>query len=737
MANQNYFKKQQADFIDITQSDIPISTAYGIYVGVVKAIDTEFRSGRLYVYIPGFSTYDPTKPFSLPQVTYASPFLGSTVGEPTKDPGLFTITGQSYGMSVPMPDLESEILCCFPAGQRQYGYWFACVSNKLSRNMVPDIGAISGKLLMEESIPPELQQLISTNQNYPVGEINEENPNNFTKDWYTTDKRPLHIPRITQLWNQGLDADPDRGITTSSSQRDPFSTVYGFITPGRPVNDPGKDPTILAGVKTRNINETYAETFKVKARIGGHSFVMDDGDFTGKNNLIRLRSSAGHQIIMNDTDGFMYISTASGKNWIELTNSGDLLIYNQGDFAVRTEGNMLFHADGKINFNATQINMNADQDINLQTAFFKVNATNNANIYSNYLNLQGRSANLSGSGRVSINSSSLINIAGSAIYLNSGGSGANIRPPASIRKYQLKDVKGVRFPVSTDTAKFTPNNLPFVDLWTQEPTASLISINYKIPTHEPYDRTGIGSRINNVSNAANQQGLINLSSLTGNASDLASISAQLPGVANAIRQPINQAKKAPVSSFVSQPTPSETIGNLTKDQTQAYMAQIGYSESTGNYAVSDKNNNGYQGKYQLGSAALQGLELVKPGTPQTQEALNNPNNWIGGPGKPANLQEFLDSPQIQEQAMQNYTAKNYNRLKDLGLVNDNSSPEVVSGFLGASHLGGPDGVNKWAKGGLDARDSNGTTLSSYFQLGRFSQTQTEIITASNATRNPV
>lgn len=732
MANQNYFKNQTAEFINIDKSDIPIDTAYGIYVGVVKGIDTEFRMGRLYVYIPGFSSGDPKKPFSLPQVTYASPFLGSTTGETTASPGLFTITGQTYGMNMPLPDIDSQVLCCFPAGQRQYGYWFACITNRLSRNMVPDIGAIPEKLLMPESIPQELKELIDPSQNYPVGEINEENKTNLKADWYSTDLRPLHIPRITQLWNQGLDADPARGVLTSSSQRDPISSVYGVITPGRPVNDPSKDPAVQAGIKNRDIDETLAQRFTTKARLGGHSFVLDDGDFNGKNNLIRLRSSAGHQIIMNDTEGFMYVSTASGRNWIELTSNGDLLIYNQGDMAVRSQGNIFFHADQKLNLNANEINIRAEQSLKIQSPFIDMNASSRANIYSGYLNLQGRAAQLSAASSVSVRAASAVNIAGSVIYLNSDGAGPNIAPPKSITKFQSKDVVGVRYPVTPSTAQFTPNNNPFVELWTAEPNPSLISINTKVPTHEPYDRTGLGSRIGNLTNVSLRQGLINLSSLTGDANDLAAVTSKYPGVANAVRQPINQAKKAPPASFVKQPLPTQNVGNLNRDQTQAYMAQIGYSESTGNYAAD--NSRGYVGKYQLGSAALEGLGFVKPGTPQTDEALKNPNNWIGGAGKPANLQEFLNNPALQEQAMQDYTNKNYTSLTNLGLISENSSPEVVSGYLSAAHLGGPKGVERWANGGLDAKDANGTTLSSYFQLGRFSQTQTPTIVASNTSR---
>jgi len=39
------------------------------------------------------------------------------------------------------------------------------------------------------------------------------------------------------------------------------------------------------------------ESSKLRA---GHTFVMDDGTLYGKDQLIRLRTSLGHQILMSD-----------------------------------------------------------------------------------------------------------------------------------------------------------------------------------------------------------------------------------------------------------------------------------------------------------------------------------------------------------------------------------------------------------------------------------------------------
>ena len=45
-------------------------------------------------------------------------------------------------------------------------------------------------------------------------------------------------------------------------------------------------------------------------------FVMDDGDDKGKSNQIRLRTSTGHQILMDDDEGIIYVATASGNAWV-------------------------------------------------------------------------------------------------------------------------------------------------------------------------------------------------------------------------------------------------------------------------------------------------------------------------------------------------------------------------------------------------------------------------------------
>ena len=73
---------KRAQFADPNNSDI--ANNMGIYVGVVKSIDTSFRTGRISVYIAAFGS-DPNSPSSWFEVTYASPYMGTTTG-PARNP---------------------------------------------------------------------------------------------------------------------------------------------------------------------------------------------------------------------------------------------------------------------------------------------------------------------------------------------------------------------------------------------------------------------------------------------------------------------------------------------------------------------------------------------------------------------------------------------------------------------------------------------------------------------------
>lgn len=473
-------------------------------------------------------------------------------------------------------------------------------------------------------------------------------------------------------------------------------------------------------LKTGNFNPI---DYKVTTRVGGHSLTMDDGDIYNKNNLVRLKTSAGHQIMMNDSEGFMYIANAAGTAWVELTQKGDILIYGAKDMSIRTQGNLMMHSDHNINLNAVgSVNINAGVYAKIQAQAVEALGNQSLNLYGKQAQLASAGTlALRASGSMGIQAGGSIGIKGSGIALQGGGGGTGqIAPPTGIPKYGLPD------------ARFTGGQ------W-QINSAGFSSINYKVPTHEPYARAGIAAIVDLqnqlaeefAANAAAAGATINAD---GTVTQPDTSPKTTAGADEAANSPVK--RPAPTSAFIKQPDPGQGIGNLDKDQLRAYMAQTSYSESGGDYGAI--NQFGYAGKYQMGAAALSNPNIgyIKPGTPQTKEAMNNPANWTGKDGI-YSFDDFANNPSVQEKAMYNYTQGNYTTLQRNGLITPETPADVTAGLLSASHLVGPGGPNttkgvyNWYKNGAPASDANGTTAADYFNRGRYSQTQVATITASN------
>jgi hypothetical protein len=703
---QPYIGTKNVDFIDKQNADIP--NISGIFKGIVKEIDTTTRSSRIYVYITEFGgSADDSLNWKL--VSYASPFLGYTSG---RDNGStlnsFITTKQTYGFYMSPPDIGSQVLCCFPSGNSNEGYWFASVNPNLSKYMVPAIGAVTLDKIDAYSIPDELRPYLKNGQRYPVGEFNENDSKVFDSNWVNK-LRPLHIPRTIQLVAQGLDQDPDRGAISSSIQRDPVSSVFGFSTPGRPTKDqdPSQDPNLRQKLKSNNFNPA---DFIVYNRLGGHSLTMDDGDLYNENNLVQLRSASGHQILLNDSKGFIYISNSTGTSWVELTSQGDILIYGAKDFSVRAQGNIMMHSDNDITFNAqNNINVKAGNSVKLQGLVVQANADKVLNLYGQQAQLRGASvAALQANGPISIKGST-VNVQGGTINLNSGGAGSQIAPPVRIQEYILPDT----FNSGTGYAVYTN---------------SLISAAYKVPTHEPYIRGSVAAVIKQQEQLANLTATSN-TSVSGEGIFPPVVISQV-GADQADQEAVTNA--APAGAFIKQPDPGRNLGSLDKDQVQAYLAQVGYSQSGGNYTAVGEN--GEQGKYKLSAPVLAGLGYVQEGTTNSQ--LENPNVWTGKDGM-FSASNFRNAPTVQEQAVYSFTKQNYSQLQASGLITNTTGTDTIAGLLTASHVSSPTVAGQWYQTGQNLSDATGTTLSQYYNQGRFSQTQASRIAVSNSSKGLV
>lgn len=279
----------------------PVNIYPGTYVGIVKNnADVGQRAGRLWVYIPEFLGEE-DNPNSWIEVSYASPFYGVSPHEPPrddKDSQLPPVT--TYGFWAIPPDVGVRVLCTFVKGEQTLGYWFAVIPG-LSHSMVPVAGAPDGKT--------------------PVMDLNPYDPkNNNDKDISALQRQPYEA--LTQQYTtQGLAEDPVRGPITTSSIRESPSRVFGISSQSTP-------------------------------EAPGHSFVMDDGGEDGTNKLIRIRTSSGNQITMNDDTGMIYLINAGGTGWVEISPSGQIDVFGAAGINMATNGDVNFHADNNVNIHA-------------------------------------------------------------------------------------------------------------------------------------------------------------------------------------------------------------------------------------------------------------------------------------------------------------------------------------------------------------------------------------------------
>ena len=135
----------------------------------------------------------------------------------------------------------------------------------------------------------------------------------------------------------------------------------------------------------------------------------------------------------------------------------------------------------------------------------------------------------------------------------------------------------------------------------------------------------------------------------------------------------------------------ERIKQYHEDELNRFLNDIGFRESGNRYDITNKW--GYMGKYQFGKTTLKGL------------------------GFKVTKQEFLNNPQLQEEAMMALLLHNKEKLQKYIDVFDGQTINGMyiseSGILAAAHLGGQGSVKRYFKNGKVFKDGFGTKITSY------------------------
>lgn len=447
-------------------------TEFGPFIGRVTNNVDPTRQGRLQVYIEQFAGPNPEDPSLWRTVSYCPPFYGATPKGGSAGTGTY-LNGnqQSYGMWFTPPDIGVNVLCFFVEGDPNQGYYVGCIPEQGINHMIPAIG----------SVPRTQTQTQNNNQAVyfagapllPVTEINNApgNPATNENPRFFDQPKPVHSYVAATLFQQGLINDPVRGTIGSSSQRESPSACYGMSTPGRAIYQGGLGggPDGEANVVAQ-LQNLKPEDVKVIGRRGGHTFVMDDGNLAGNDNLIRIRTSKGHQITMSDDGNCFYICHANGQTWIELGQEGTLDVFSTNSVNIRSQGTINLHAD-------QDINMYAGNKINIKSLKgTAIQSDGELNVACK------KDLTLFASAKIGVKSNGTLALKGKLTSVEATGPLALKGLPISLNGLPglpITTPKGITKTLMPDTEFNTSSG------WTVSATG-LESIVTRAPTHEPY-----------------------------------------------------------------------------------------------------------------------------------------------------------------------------------------------------------------------------------------------------------
>ena len=463
---------------------------------VVNHLDPTYMGGlevTIIKAIPGLSETQSSNVI----VKYCSPFFGQTSskfeGNNSAD---FNDVQKSYGFWMVPPDIGATVMVMFIEGDINQGYWFGCVPDTYQNQMTPGIAASQFS-----AVSPADEAKYGTKL-LPVAEYHKKSrgmeiptPDTFTK--------AIH-PFADRLLQQGLLLDTIRGVTSSSARREVPSMVFGISTPG-PVDTSVNAPR-------KNIGFKGSDQVRIPvSRLGGTQFVMDDGDKDGQNELVRIRTRTGHQILLHNSSDLIYISNSKGSAWVELTSNGKIDIYAEDSISVHTEQDFNFRADRDVNIEAGRnVNISAagGMELNSVDRFYLVCDGNGKILVGGDLNVAvgsdlrqeaGGNASFVGSSNVFIATGGTMNQTASGDWKVGAGT-SNITsgehretagriemngPPALIpgdRPAIEVPQKLVRFTLPNRSARAGWSNGNFYR------SGSISSIMQRVPTHEPWDQ---------------------------------------------------------------------------------------------------------------------------------------------------------------------------------------------------------------------------------------------------------
>jgi hypothetical protein len=749
----------------------------GPYEAVVLShLDPKFGGGLQVELLKNTSTGNaPSRSGLTAEVRYLTPFYGVTSSQGVNQNDGYENSQKSYGMWAVPPDIGVHVLVIFAEGNPAQGFWIGCIPDTYMNFMLP--GNASTQRTGNDT-PDTL-----TGKKLPVAEYNKRTLNaGGVETRPTTFNKPYHKEFTRSLLKQGLLEDEIRGTTTSSARREVPSMVFGISTPGQ-VDRKGK---------TSSLGPKEGPADVPTNRLGGSSFVMDDGDPTLirkghpknspseyaniergeevpqdrtllQNELIRLRTRTGHQILMHDTEDLIYIGNARGTSWIELSSNGKIDIYAEDSISVHTAQDLNFTADRDINFTAGEdmnmvvgkqqrtdaggsINTTSGQNIafNASTSF-STHANTSQSHYAkesftaiaqagNATLLAGSNLTIGATGQIAIEADGRIAIS-TENELHTISKLAT-KMEVTTGNYNLLTGNGNQLFSATASGTTIEHNGTLASIPVKPtkpvpitPTAPVrAAVAARVPQHEPWyqhenlnplnftpEKTRAGEGQSQAYPPSTFDTFDTRTKVTVETSTTQEAASAPFDATTGVRDVAegSPALNSGTTTTSTQPVP-RNIPALG-DKTQAYAEAVARRESNNSYDAVGAD--GRLGRYQISAVTLEANGYLKPGSflASGEAAVNQAANWTGKDGVHDST-IYLADKVTQEQVFITFTEKNLSVLKSSGTIIAINPVSTVAGILFVAHKLGVSNAAAWRDGSA-GRDSFGTTADEYFKLG--------------------
>lgn len=348
----------------LEQSGVAKTTQEMVTLGTVIDTNDPQQMGRVRAVCPAWGDTFSTPFEDVPWCMYASPF-GGQMSNGTRGPGLQESQGGvAYGMWA-IPKLGAQVLVLCLDGDPQYRVYIGCVFEQLTPHTLPH-----GRWMYDEHSALATDGMTGKPQGpYTSREEFIEPLNKNIKQAFGNKNEPNYEWRSRAADYSASAIDVGQIDFTVSDVQDDHDIVHDDWTTTQGYGINRSDPSGETSLTDKNYDSTvYSFTTP-----GFHSMSMDDRQ---ENCRMRFRTSAGHQIILDDTNERIYIQTAKGNNYVEMDQNGNIDVFSTNKVSIRSAKDINLTSDETIRmtakkgihmFTEDEIRMHALKDINMLT----------------------------------------------------------------------------------------------------------------------------------------------------------------------------------------------------------------------------------------------------------------------------------------------------------------------------------------------------------------------------------